>query len=55
MSALPQVCPFCERSLADPDVPDGEPKDLFSLAIEVSYWGERALACPYCRKVLSVL
>lgn len=39
--------------LADPDALDD--KELFSLAVEVSYWGERALACPFCHRVLSVL
>jgi hypothetical protein len=51
---LPQECSFCGESLADPDVPEGVDRRLFSLVLEIRQEGVVAWVCPFCRKVLSL-
>ena len=55
MAALPQECPSCKRSLADPAVPDGYDKTLFSLAESGTAHDNRRRGkvvnvwrCPFC-------
>lgn len=55
---LPQKCPYCKKDLADPSAKHLRKKDreLFSLAsiVRVPRSKEVIVACPFCRKVISV-